>query len=236
MNNDELWLYTLAKKNGIIITDIQLNQLSSYKEHLLEWNAKINLISRKNEERIWKGHIVLSLTMLFVVKFQMPSRILDLGTGGGLPGIPLSILLPGCSFLLLDSTKKKIAAVQDMVDTLKLPNVRTLWGRAEEVNKQKGFALSYDYVVARSVSDLSNLLEWGSPFLTLKRGKTGSEGEKTAPIPSVLTFKGGDIKEEELSAKSRYRKYSISSIPLVFPGSEEFEGLEKKIVIATRHG
>ncbi len=235
MSDEELWLYTLCKKNGILITDIQLRQLVLYKQEMLEWNKKINLISRQNEDRLWKGHITLSITMLFKLVFQPKTAILDLGTGGGLPGIPLSIMLPDCSFVLLDSTKKKITAVYSMIDTLGLKNVSAVWGRAEEVQKQKPFARSFDAVVARSVSNVTNLLDWGLPFLKPKRGINGESEKYMINTPSLITFKGSEITEEEQSAQKKYPSVSLRSLPLIFPGSEEFEMLDKKLLIAFPH-
>lgn len=233
MTDNELWLHTLLQKNGIPITAIQLSRCSQYHALLRDWNSKINLVSRKNEENLWKGHIALSLTMLCKVSFRPGSRILDLGTGGGFPGIPLAILLPDCSFTLLDSTQKKINAVQSMAADLGLTNVKTIWGRAEEVNAQPTMYRSFDAVVARSVSALSNLLEWGMPFLKAS-ASTNVAGEKTLiAAPSLVTFKGREIAEEEAEAKRRFPKVHLASIPLVHPGSEVFDDLEKKLIIAT---
>ncbi|MHB1048719.1 MAG: 16S rRNA (guanine(527)-N(7))-methyltransferase RsmG [Bacteroidota bacterium] len=234
MNNDQIWLHTLCKKNGIIITDIQLDRLSSFRDLLLEWNKKINLVSRKNEDNLWKGHIALSLSLLFTISFQNGSKILDLGTGGGFPGIPLAIMLPECTFVLLDSTQKKITAVQSMADALTLTNVRTIWGRAEEVGKRSGLHSSFDAVVARSVSNLTNLLDWGLPFLKSGNGKNTATEKVFITRPSLITFKGTEIEQEEILARQKHPEIHLHHRPLLFKGSEEFERLEKKITIATR--
>lgn len=234
MTDDELWLHTLCRKNGIFITDIQLSRLSRFRQELLDWNAKINLVSRKNEENLWRGHIALSLTMLFNVSFREGSRILDLGTGGGFPGIPLAVMLPGCSFMLLDSTQKKVNAVRAMADAIGLTNVETVWGRAEEVNADARYREGFDAVVARSVSRLSNLLDWGWPFLKRDGGGSSDGGKAYLTVPSLVTFKGQEIEEEEREARRGYPSLRFRSVPLVFPGSEEFDHLDKKLVIVTR--
>lgn len=221
MTPEELWLYMLCRKNDLPITDIQIRLLFSFKLQLLEWNKKINLVSRKNEENLWKDHIALSLTMLFKVSFPSGLRILDLGTGGGFPGIPLSIMLPDSNFLLLDSTQKKITAVQSMIESLGLKNAKAIWGRAEELQKQNGLYQSFDFVVARSVSNLTNLLEWGIPFL--RRTKTSA----------LVTFKGGEIEEERQEAQRKFPHITLQTISLTFNGSEEFENQDKKLVVAT---
>lgn len=233
MNDEELWLYTICKKNNVFITDIQINCLYSFKMLLLDWNKKINLVSRKNEENIWRGHIALSLSLLFKINFRTGMNVLDLGTGGGLPGIPLSILLPECSFTLLDSTQKKIVCVQSMIDSLQLKNAKTVWGRAEEVNQKKPYRHSFDAVVMRSVSNLSNLLEWGTPFLKQTKGENIGQEKLSIAAPSLITFKGSEIEEEEKTAKTNFRLISLQSIPLIFSGSEEFDNLDKKLIIAT---
>ncbi len=233
MNNEELWLHTLCRKNNIIITDIQIHCLYSFKTLLLEWNKKINLISRKNEDNVWKEHIALSLSLLFKINFRSGMKILDLGTGGGFPGIPLSIMLPDCSFTLLDSTQKKISCVQSMAESLQLKNVKTVWGRAEELNQKNPYRHSFDTVVMRSVSNLSNLLEWGTPFLKQSKGENIGQDKLSIAAPSLITFKGAEIEEEEKTAKSNFHSIALHSIPLTFSGSEEFENLDKKLIVAT---
>lgn len=237
MNDNELWLYTLCKKNNIIITDIEIRQLSLFRSQLEEWNKKINLVSRKNADQIWKSHIALSLTLLFKIEFSPGSKILDLGTGGGFPGIPLSIILQNCHFSLLDSTQKKITAIQSIIDELHLPNVSAVWGRAEDIGKQHGFHNAFDAVVARSVSGLANLVEWAFPFLKPynngRPNNTPAGSKESISVPALITFKGGEIEEEEKDARKRYPQMKLHTIPLIFNGSEEFENQDKKLVIAT---
>ena len=233
MNEEELWLYTLCRKNGVLITDIQIRRLSLFKNLLLDWNKKINLVSRKNEHSVWTGHVAVSLSMLFKIEFRSGMNILDLGTGGGFPGIPLAIMLPECSFLLLDSTQKKITAVQSMITSLGLPNVKTLWGRAEEVQRNPSMRGTFDAVVARSVTNLTDLFQWGFPFLKRQAGNN-LLGEKTAIItPSLITFKGVEIDLEEKNARIKFPRVALHHIPLIFPGNENFENLEKKLIVAT---
>lgn len=233
MNEEELWLYTLCQKNRISITDIQLARLSAFKSLLLDWNKKINLVSRKQESGVWKGHIALSISLIFKLLFKQNMKFLDLGTGGGLPGIPLAIMHPECSFTLLDSTQKKITAVQSIVKSLGLLNVYTVWGRAEDIQKKPLFSRSFDVILARSVSNLTNLLDWGLPFLKPLKGEN-IVGEKISiATPSLITFKGSEINQEEQSAIEKYPNISLVNVPLIFPGSEEFYNLDKKLLIAT---
>jgi 16S rRNA (guanine527-N7)-methyltransferase len=237
MNEDELWLYTFLQKNKLQTTEHQIRRLSIFKTLLLEWNKKINLVSRKNEEALWKSHISFSLTMLFKINFPNGTKILDLGTGGGFPGIPLSVMLFDCSFLLLDSTQKKITAVQSMIDEMELNNVQTIWGRAEDLQRKENLNGSFDFVVARSVSNISNLVEWGIPFLkqSLYKKTSDEPGNEriTLAHPALITFKGGEIDDELIAVKNKFQKIDLQIIPLIFSGSEEFENQDKKIIVAS---
>lgn len=232
---DELWLHTICLHNGVAITDIQLAQLTRYREVLTDWNSKINLVSRKDEDRIWDTHILLSLSYLFLFDIPEPSRVLDLGTGGGLPGIPLAIMRPGSSFVLLDSIRKKTTAVSAMVEAIGLSNVTVINARAEEINHLPQHKNIYDIVTARSVSDLSNLLPWGLPFLRKqKAGDTpGSDGGRSGTPASLISLKGGGIDAELAAARKAFPRVIIETKPLVFRGSEGLvNNTDKQLIIA----
>ncbi len=124
---------------------------------MLEWNKKINIISRKDEENVWTYHILHSISPLFKIEIKQNSAIVDIGTGGGLPGIPIKILRPDISMLCIDSTGKKINAVSQMITDLKLNNIHALWGRAEEIGSQPEYAGKFDVVIARAVAPLKDL-------------------------------------------------------------------------------
>ncbi|MGE5313444.1 MAG: 16S rRNA (guanine(527)-N(7))-methyltransferase RsmG [Acidobacteriota bacterium] len=220
MTSDELWLRTILLHNTVAITDIQLSQLSRYRALLAEWNRKINLVSRRDEDRIWDTHILLSLSYLFFIRFPDGSRVLDLGTGGGLPGIPLAIMHPACGFTLLDSIRKKTTAVDAMARELGLSNVEVVNARAEEINHLPHHRNNYDIVTARSVSDLSNLLAWGLPFLK-KHGHS-----------SLVSLKGTEIESELAQARKAFPRIAIESKPLVFKGSEGLVNTDRQMIIA----
>jgi len=134
-------------------------QLQHYARLLADWNAKINLVSRKETEHIFEHHIQSSLAALQFIEFPPGAICLDLGSGGGLPGIPLAIALPDCRFVLLDSIRKKVNALQDMIGALGLKNATTFCSRAEDLKH------SYDYVLGRAVMPLANFCELAEGLL-----------------------------------------------------------------------
>jgi 16S rRNA (guanine527-N7)-methyltransferase len=225
---DASWFKQICERNDFSISEEQLTLLDRYVQLLQSWNAKVNLISRKDEANIWEQHILHSISFLFFVKFPERARVLDLGTGGGLPGIPLKILLPSLKITLLDSTRKKVDAVTDMVTQLGLSEVETVWSRAEEIGKQEEFAGRFDYIVCRAVGELAELVKWAYPFLN-----QSSEGQGKGCLPSgkLLVLKGGNIDDESRKAKANKKVKAIDVINLVFAGSEMLENQDKKVVI-----
>ena len=235
MTNDEIWLRSLAQKNNITITDIQLQKLSQYVDLLKRWNKSINLVSRKDVESLWLNHILLSLAFLFKVEFTADSKILDLGTGGGLPGIPLSIVQTDATFVLLDSIRKKTKAVEDMVASLELPNVSVVCSRAEDLNKGTAYQGTFDAVIARAVSGLENLVDWGMPFLKKSNAPDASpaksENIAISNSPVLITMKGGNTEVEIEKTLRRFPGVKIHSMALTFKGSELLQNSDKKFIV-----
>ena len=164
----------------------------------LEWNARINVISRKDTEHFYQHHVLHSLAIARVADFAPGSRILDLGTGGGFPGIPLAILFPRTHFTLVDSIGKKVKVAQDVAQRLGLDNVRTVNARAEELPG------GFDFVVSRAVARMDRIVAW-------TRGKIRRSPDRTDGLaPGILCLKGGEL-AEELSAFPRARVHEISA-------------------------
>ena len=171
------------------LNDFQIGQLSKLKGIYQYWNSKINVISRKDIENIYVRHILHSLVIAKFVKFRKGTTILDLGTGGGFPGIPLSIIFPDSNFILVDSIKKKLIVVEEVIKELELKNVKHKWSRAENLN------FSYDFLVTRAVAKMPLLLKWSNG----KFNKTSSN-----QIPNgIIALKGGDIKDELVDIKEK---------------------------------
>ncbi|WP_114752260.1 16S rRNA (guanine(527)-N(7))-methyltransferase RsmG [Pleomorphovibrio marinus] len=160
-----------------------------------DWNAKINLISRKDMDHFNTHHVLHSLGIAKVVEFPAGTKVLDIGTGGGFPGIPLAILFPDVQFHLVDSIGKKIQVVKDVVKQLKLSNVEAQQIRAEALNRK------YHFVVSRAVTQMEKFMPW-------VKGKF--KKEDVLDIPNgIFYLKGGDIDEEMESLNISYVSYHL---------------------------
>jgi 16S rRNA (guanine527-N7)-methyltransferase len=165
------------------LDDLQLQRFQALDPLYRDWNAKVNLISRKDIENLYERHVLHSLAIAKMLKFNPGAEILDLGTGGGFPGIPLAILMPEVKFLLIDGTLKKIKVVQDVIEKLELTNAKAQQMRAEELKN-----LKFDFVVTRAVAELSQLRIWSQRIFKMKH---------THAIPNgLIALKGGNIRQE----------------------------------------
>ena len=164
------------------LNDHKKAQFAALKPLYEDWNAKINLISRKDMVNFYKHHILHSLSIAKIIDFESNTNILDVGTGGGFPGIPLAIIFPNVNFILIDSIGKKIKVVQDIVQQIELKNVKTLQIRADQFNE------SFDFIVSRAVTDLPTFYNWVR-YKIRKKGFNKMEN-------GILYLKGGNLKNE----------------------------------------
>lgn len=176
----------------------QLEQLQQLPALYQEWNSKINVISRKDIDQVLVRHVLHSLTIFKFLPFSQGSVVLDIGTGGGFPGIPLAIAQPDVKFLLVDSIGKKIKVVQEIAGALQLKNVDTLHERAEKVPGK------FDFVVSRAVAELSTLLQWCNQ-------KYAAENRNALPN-GLICLKGGDLKEEFSKVKKPIQQFELSQM------------------------
>ena len=191
------------------LTEEQLEQLNKLELLYKDWNSKINVISRKDIDELYLRHVLHSLSITKLISFKNNTTLLDIGTGGGFPGIPLAILFPNCNFHLVDSIQKKINVVNIVVKELELKNVKTSCCRAELVKDK------YDFVISRAVTNMKDFVSWIKYNVNKKSFNDLKNG--------VLYLKGGDLKEELISFKN-VKTYELSD----FFNEDFFK--EKKVV------
>lgn len=185
------------------LTEDQKEKFERLKDLYLHWNAQINVISRKDTESFYEHHVLHSLGIARIQSFKPGASVLDIGTGGGFPGIPLAILFPETQFHLVDSIGKKIKVVEEVSKALNLTNVKATHARAEMIQGQ------YDFIVSRAVTAMSAFLPW-------TKGKI--KPESIHPLKNgILYLKGGDLSEEMASVQRHWKFY-----PLKEQFSEDF--------------
>jgi 16S rRNA (guanine527-N7)-methyltransferase len=179
------------------LTPKQIEQFNKLETLYIFWNEQINVISRKDTENFMERHVLHSLGIAKVMKFSPGSQILDIGTGGGFPGIPLAILFPDCQFTLVDSIGKKIKVVNEVAQDLGLQNVIGIHERAEKIEGK------FDFIVSRAVTAMPSFMRW-------TRGKFKKENNNKLKN-GILYLKGGDLKEELKPLKQKYKIYDLST-------------------------
>lgn len=178
------------------LTAVQKSQFNALYDLYHTWNEQINVISRKDIDELYTRHVLHSLGLVQVIKFKPGTKILDVGTGGGFPGIPLAIMFPESDFHLIDSIGKKIKVVQGVAASLNLSNVTAAQIRAEQVTDQ------YDFVVSRAVTRLKPFYQW-------VKNKFRSESFNDLPN-GILYLKGGDLEEELKEAKKKCELFNLT--------------------------
>ncbi len=180
-------------------TEEQLRQLSLLEPLYKEWNEKINVISRKDIDGLYEKHVLHSLSIAASFDFSDGMEIIDLGTGGGFPGIPLAIFFPNVKFHLVDSIAKKLKVADGVAEGIGLQNITTQHTRVEDIKNRK-----FDFVVSRAVAPLKDLWRWSRPLLKIK-----TQSEFT---PGLICLKGGDLTIEVQESGTRPRVVEIQSI------------------------
>lgn len=178
------------------ITDEQKDQFSKLYDLYADWNSKINVISRKDIDNLYTNHVLHSLAIAKLITFRDGTKILDVGTGGGFPGIPLAILFPNCQFLLVDSIGKKIKVVNEVAAAIGLKNVAAKHSRAQEIKEK------FDFVVSRAVMNLPDLVE-------IVKNKISKDQNNILPN-GLICLKGGDLTEEIKPFKKRAEADDLS--------------------------
>ena len=175
-----------------------------------EWNNKINVISRKDIDKLYERHVLFSLAIAKFITFADNSKIIDVGTGGGFPGIPLAIMFPDVEFILVDSINKKLKVVNEVCKSLQIKNVKTIHSRIENLN------LTYDFIISRAVTNFTDFVKNTKKLNPRKNINTINNG--------IIYLKGGDVSEEKNKFKNKLTVINISDY-----FSEEFFETKKLI-------
>ncbi len=197
------------------LTPIQIEQFTKLYDLYIDWNSKINVISRKDIEELYSRHVLHSLGIAKMIQFQPGASILDVGTGGGFPGIPLAILFPETQFYLIDIIAKKIKVVQEVAKGLGLKNVKAEQKRAELVREE------FDFIVSRAVTNMPDFVKW-----TKDKTKKNAVHELKN---GILYLKGGDL-TEELAA---YKTVQLFDLPDFF--EEDFFETKKVVYLPLKY-
>lgn len=209
--------WTTAGANGIVLDKDQVDAMQRYHDELLYWNSKVNLISRKDENQIWGKHILHCLSILRYAKLPKKARVLDLGTGGGLPGIPLKIARPDLRMVLCDSVRKKMTMTAMFADHTGMKNIDAVTSRVEDLADQPHYRAGFDVIVSRAVAETMQLMEWVRPLV--------------APGGFCVFLKGGDLTAELSNARKTFPGVEIREIPIDLFGAPWFKADDKKIVV-----
>ena len=192
-------------------TPLQLKQFAALESLYNDWNSKINVISRKDIEGLYEKHVLHSLAIAAAFPFELGMEILDIGTGGGFPGVPLAIYFPEVKFHLVDSIAKKLKVVNAVAETLELKNISTQHIRVEEIKNRK-----FDFVVSRAVAPIKDLWKWSKPLLKKSHElivqNTAASANPELPLPGLICLKGGDLTTEIHESGTRPRVIEISEI------------------------
>lgn len=178
------------------LTERQREQFAALLPLYEEWNAQINVISRKDMEHFYEHHVLHSLAIAKVMEFASMTEVLDVGTGGGFPGVPLAIMFPNARFTLIDSIGKKIKVVNDVIDRLGLTNSKAMQIRAEQLDGE------FDFVVSRAVTTLGEFVPW-------VKGKI-SKSQYNKLRNGILYLKGGDLTNELFTFRHKVKTWDIS--------------------------
>ena len=181
------------------LTPKQEEQLLALQDVYNDWNSKINVISRKDIDALYEKHILHSLSIATIISFAAGTQIIDIGTGGGFPGVPLAIFFPNVQFHLVDSINKKLTVVKEVASAVGLDNITTQHIRAEDIKNRK-----FDFAVSRAVAPLLDLWRWSKPLLKKGHAQEHANG--------LICLKGGDLAKEIQESGTRPHVFEIDKM------------------------
>ena len=188
------------------LTELQINQFKQLYDLYVDWNIKINVVSRKDIESLYEKHVLHSLAIAKYVQFENGTKVLDIGTGGGFPGIPLAIMFPNTEFTLCDSIGKKIKVAEEISNAIGLKNTDFVVGRVENLKEE------FHFIVSRAVAPMESLYRWTQDYI--------DDNCFNAKLNGYLLLKGGDLKEEIKDLKRLNAKLNVQTADL----NSYFEG------------
>lgn len=210
-------VWTTCGANGVMLDKEQIDALERYHNELKYWNQRVNMISRKDEDNIWDRHILHSLMLLKYVNIPLKARVLDVGTGGGLPGIPVKIARPDIKLLMVDSIKKKVSMTSMFAQHTELKDVSALCVRAEDLVNDPHYRSGFDVIISRAVAKTALLITWVRPLM------------KSSTVCAFL--KGGDLTEEIAEATAQHPELIVEVHYLDVFGVPWFREDQKKVVV-----
>lgn len=217
---DFIEFWTVCSSNGIVLDKEQMKRIERFHDELIYWNKQVNLISRQDESEVLRRHILHSLSSLRYIDLKPKSRCLDIGTGGGFPGIPLKIAMPDIHMLLIDSIGKKIKITGMLAKHTGLRNIEALNARAESLQDDKKYVEGFDFIFSRAVGRTNELMSWARKLIK--------------PSGKMVFYKGGNLTEEIEEAAARNPEFTIAEVQISLRGEEWFEKEEKKLVIVEK--
>ena len=206
----------ICLENDLEISDTQWQLLEKWASLLLDVNQNVNLISRKEIDFLWEKQILLCLSLLIYRTIPAGANVCDYGTGGGLPGVILAIVRPDLCLTLLDSRQKKVAVVQQLIETLRLSNVQIVLGRGEILGKQRRWFQRFQFVTARAVAPLINLVRWTTAL--------------RQPESVLHIYKGGEIMDEITTLTKEFSGVKVKKSLMVLKGYSHFAENQKYII------
>ena len=210
----------IIKKYFPELTEVQSNQFDMLYDLYADWNEKINVVSRKDIDALYEKHILHSLAIAKFISFRDKTRILDIGTGGGFPGIPLAIMFPECEFVLCDSVAKKITVAEDISETIGLRNTEFIIGRVEQLQEK------FHFIVSRAVAPMEQLYRWTQHYII-------QDKHFNSKTNGYILLKGGDLREEAKALKLLNRKLIIEEVDIHSYFQEDFFETKKQLLAVT---
>ncbi len=213
---DPVEFWSICSVNSFPLSNEQMEQFTRYAQDLLYWNDQINLISRRDTEHLWDRHLLHSIAPVLMGLIPETGHLLDIGSGGGLPGIPIKIALPKLDVTMLDSIAKKVRTTSMLASHIAKHGLHSIRNRAEELANEERHVNAYDVVIARAVAPLVDLMTWAKPLLK--------------PDGKIVALKGGALTDEMDHAVNRFPDADIRILDIDLRGTDWFAKENKRIV------